>query len=330
MKKFLFIFTAFTLFTACDNSPEYDASGTFEAEELIVAAQANGEILELKIEEGQQLIANQQVGLIDTKNLELQKQQMQERIDALSERTGSATPQVQVLQRQAAAQRANISVIEEQLQNAMRERDRTANLVSADAATQKQLDDANGTVEVLQKQVSAARVQLTTLNQQISAAEENVAIQNRAVLSERRPTQTGVEQIEEAMKNNVISSPVDGTVLTQYMFAGEFVNTGKPIFKIANLEEMILRVYLTGDQLAQAKVGQQVKVLVDAGNGESRELNGTISWIAQHAEFTPKTIQTKDERANLVYAAKVKVKNDGFLKIGMYGEIVLNPNQNQD
>ncbi len=162
---------------------------------------------------------------------------------------------------------------------------------------------------------------MSVLQQQISTTKENVSLQNRAILSERKPTQKKIEQIDEQLKNNSIESPISGMVLTQYLNQGEFATVGKPIFKIANLEVMTLKTFITGDQLPQIKIGQQVKVLLEAGEGKTKELPGTIYWISSKAEFTPKTIQTKNERANLVYAAKIHVKNDGYLKIGMYGDV---------
>lgn len=323
MKKYLVICALAAVFSCKDNSADYDASGTFEADETMVVAEATGKILELNLQEGQTLKTGQQVGLIDGKATELQKEQVIASINAIEQRTNSAAPQVQVLQSQYAAQQANISVLQEQLQNAVRERNRTANLVKSDAATKKQLDDANGQVDVVRKQIQAAQTQLSTLSQQVSAAKENVSIQNRAVLSEKKPTQKRVEQFDDQLKHNLITSPIDGTVLTKYANTGEFATSGKPIFKIANLNEMTLRVYFSGGQLPNVKLNQAVKVLVDAGDGKTIEMPGTITWISQNAEFTPKTIQTKDERANLVYAAKVKVKNNGSLKIGMYGEVKL-------
>lgn len=320
MKKYILLISVFTLFS-CKKEAAYDASGTFEADETMVSAQANGEILKLNLEEGQKLSANQEVGLIDGKGIELQKEQVLASINAIDEKTNSATPQIQVLQSQLQSQKANISVLQEQLSAAIRERNRTSNLVKSDAATRKQLDDANAQVAVIQKQIAAANSQLGNINQQISSTKEQISIQNRAILSEKKPTQTKVSQIDEQLKHNIISSPINGTVLTKYMNQGEFAAAGKPIFKIANLDEMILRIYITGDQLAKVKVNQVVKVFVDAGNGQTKELNGTVYWISSDAEFTPKTIQTKDERANLVYACKVRVKNDSFLKIGMYGEV---------
>ena len=321
MKKHIFILSIFALFS-CNNSAEsYDASGTFEADEILVTAKANGTILNLNLEEGQHLKRNEKVGEIDPKNVELQKEQVIATIDAIDQKTNSALPQIQVLQSQISTQSANVSILQEQLQNAVRERNRTANLVAKDAATKKQLDDANGQIKVIQKQIAAAQSQLNVLQQQISTTKENVSLQNRAILSERKPTQKKIEQIDEQMKNNSIESPISGMVLTQYLNQGEFATVGKPIFKIANLEVMTLKTFITGDQLPQIKIGQQVKVLLEAGEGKTKELPGTIYWISSKAEFTPKTIQTKNERANLVYAAKIHVKNDGYLKIGMYGDV---------
>ncbi len=323
MKKYILPLLVLTIFSCKRADQDYDASGTFEADEIIVTAEATGKILELNINEGDALTANQNLGLIDGKGVELQKEQVLASINAIDEKTNSANPQIQVLQSQMNAQKGNIAVLQEQLSTAIRERNRVSNLVKSDAATKKQLDDANSQVAVVQKQISVANAQLQTLNQQISSTKEQVSIQNRAILSEKNPTEKKVLQIDEQLKHNVISSPIKGIVLTKYMNKGEFATIGKPIYKMANLDEMTLRAYITGDQLAKVKVGQNVKILVDAGNGETKEMNGKIYWISQKSEFTPKTIQTKDERANLVYATKIHVKNDGFLKIGMYGEVKL-------
>ena len=321
MKKHIFILSIFALFSCNNSADSYDASGTFEADEILVTAKANGTILNLNLEEGQHLKRNEKVGEIDPKNVELQKEQVIATIDAIDQKTNSALPQIQVLQSQISTQSANVSILQEQLQNAVRERNRTANLVAKDAATKKQLDDANGQIKVIQKQIAAAQSQLNVLQQQISTTKENVSLQNRAILSERKPTQKKIEQIDEQLKNNTIESPISGMVLTQYLNEGEFATVGKPIFKIANLDVMTLKTFITGDQLPQIKIGQQVKVLLEAGEGKTKELPGTIYWISSKAEFTPKTIQTKNERANLVYAAKIHVKNDGYLKIGMYGDV---------
>lgn len=323
MKKYILPLLVLTIFSCKRADQDYDASGTFEADEIIVTAEATGKILELNLNEGDALTANQNIGLIDGKGVELQKEQVLASINAIEQKTNDAAPQIAVLQSQLATQNAQIAVLQEQLNNAVRERNRTANLVKSDAATRKQLDDLNGNVAVIQKQIATAKSQLEILKQQISSTLEQVKIQNRAILSEKNPTEKKVSQIDEQLKHNVISSPIKGIVLIKYMNKGEFATIGKPIYKMANLDEMTLRAYITGDQLAKVKVGQTVKILVDAGNGETKEMNGKIYWISQKSEFTPKTIQTKDERANLVYATKIHVKNDGFLKIGMYGEVKL-------
>ena len=321
MKKYILLAAIFAL-SSCNNSDDsYDASGTFEADELMVTAKANGTILQLNVEEGQQLRLNEKVGEIDPKNVQLQKEQVVASMDAIEQKTNSALPQIQVLQSQISGQSANVSILQEQLQNAVRERNRTANLVAKDAATKKQLDDANGQIKVIQKQIIAAQSQLSVLQQQISTTKENVSIQNRAILSERKPTEKKVEQIDEQLKNNTIESPISGMVLTKYLNQGEFASVGKPIFKMANLDIMTLKTFITGDQLPKLKVGQKVTVLIDAGEGKTKQLPGTVYWISSKAEFTPKTIQTKNERANLVYAVKIHVKNDGYLKIGMYGDV---------
>ena len=228
MKNFILPILLMTVVACSKSETDYDASGTFEAEEIMVTAKASGTILKLDVEEGQQLALHEKVGEIDPKTIELQKEQVIASIDALEQKTGSAVPQIQVLQTQISAQSANISVLQEQLRNAVRERDRTANLVARDAATQKQLDDANGQIKVIQKQIAAAHTQLNTLQQQIAAAKENVSIQNRAILSERKPTQKKVEQMDEQLKNNTIESPIAGMVLTKYINEGEFAMTGKP------------------------------------------------------------------------------------------------------
>lgn len=208
-----------TLLLSCHSKDEdYDASGTFESDEIMVVAEANGTILELNLQEGELLNAGQNVGLIDGKNIELQKEQVLASINAIDEKTNSAVPQIQVLQTQYNAQKAQISILQEQLKNAIRERNRTSNLVKSDAATKKQLDDWNGQIAVIQKQIDAAQTQLSTLNQQIASTKENINIQNRAVLSEKAPNQKKVLQIDDQLKHNIISSPVSGTVLTQYMY----------------------------------------------------------------------------------------------------------------
>ncbi len=310
-------------FISCNNgNGKYDATGTFEADEIIVSAEATGKILQLLVEEGANLVKDSVVGKIDPSAIELQKDQASSTVNALQQKTNDAAPQVNILQAQFQLQNKQIAVYNEQLKTLQKEQQRYQKLVAADAVPAKQLDDINGQVNVLKEQIAAAKTQLLVLQSQISAQRQVVAIQNRGILSEKDPMEKKIAQIQDQLNKTVIINPVTGTVLTKYADENEFTAAGKALYKIADLKTMKLRAYITGDQLAQVKLNQPVTVLVDDGKGKSRELNGIISWISDKAEFTPKTIQTKDERANLVYAMKVNVVNDGYLKIGMYGEVV--------
>ena len=310
-------------FFACNSgNKKYDATGTFEADEIIVSAEANGKILRLDIEEGSTLVKDSVVGNIDPSAIELQKQQAASSVDALTQKTNDALPQIQILQSQMVLQTKQIDVQEEQLKTLLKEQQRFKNLVAAEASPAKQLDDITGQVNVLREQIAVSKSQLNVLQSQINSQRQAVAIQNRGILSEKNPMEKKVAQIQDQLNKTSIINPVSGTVLIKYADANEYTNIGKAIYKIADLSVMKLRAYITNNQLAQVKINQQVKVLVDDGKGGYRELTGSISWISDKAEFTPKTIQTKEERANLVYAMKVNVKNDGYLKIGMYGEVV--------
>jgi HlyD family secretion protein len=222
-------------------------------------------------------------------------------------------PQVELLQNQLAVQQS-------QLKNLLHEKDRIERLIQADAATGKQLDDINSQIDVIRKQMAVTQ-------QQINVQKANTATQNRSILSEAGPLQKQVAQVEENISKTRVVNPVNGTVITKYAEQGEITAPGKALYKIANLSTLNLKAYVTGAQLSQIKLGQQVKVLVDDGAKNYRTYNGIITWISDKAEFTPKTIQTKEERANLVYAVKIKVKNDGYLKIGMYGEVQLQNNK---
>jgi HlyD family secretion protein len=295
---------------ACNSkNSKHDATGTFEAEEVIVSSSSNGKILSFTEEEGAVIPKDSVVGQVDPMDISLQKEQVEASIDALGQQTSSAAPQVELLQQQQRVQ-------ESQMQNLLHEKQRTENLIRQDAATGKQLDDINAQIDMLNKQIGVTR-------QQINVQKNIVATQNRGVLSQGKPMQKKAEQLDEQLKRTRIINPITGTVITQYAEEGEITSTGKALYKIADLSIMILRAYITGSQLSQVKLGQTVKVLVDDGAGKYKELPGTITWVSDKAEFTPKTIQTRDERANLVYAMKVKVRNDGYLKIGMYGEVVL-------
>jgi HlyD family secretion protein len=295
MKKSIIIAALFI--SACAGKENlYDASGTFEAVETIISAEATGVIKSFSIEEGQELKENQAIGYIDSTQLYLKKKQLEAQINAvLSKRPDVGT---------------QIAAFQEQLRQAEHEQKRVTNLLKADAATQKQLDDANAQIAIIKKQ--------------IAAQESSLAITSKSISEERSPLTIQIAQLNDQLAKCKIVNEVNGTVLTKYAEANEMTSNGKALYKIADLSSIILRAYVTGDQLPSIKLDQQVTVLVDAANDTYKEYSGTIQWISSKAEFTPKTIQTKDERANLVYAVKIKVKNDGLIKIGMYGEVKLN------
>lgn len=271
-----------------------DAYGKFEAREVIVSAEANGKLIQFDVAEGQQLQAGQLVGLIDTTLLHLQREQLRAKIQAVTGKTQDAEPQVRVLQ--------------ERKQNLLREERRLKALIADKAAPAKQLDDLQGQIEVVNKEIDAIRAQSKTAN--------------RGILSEIAPIEAQIEVVQEQIRRSYIYNPVSGTVLLQLAEPHEMTASGKPLYTIAPLKELELRAYVSGAQLPQLKLGQEVTVLVDQDADNNRNLTGKISWIADEAEFTPKTVQTKEERVNLVYAFKVKVKNDGTLKMGMPGEVL--------
>ena len=293
----LIILTFSSLLISCGKSKDdYDASGTFEATEVIVSAEATGRILSFDIEEGQTLTRNELIGRIDSTQLYLHKQQMISNKKALQ----SSRPDI----------KKQIAAIQQQITTAKSERKRFENLVKANASNQKQVDDINAQIAVLEKQLDAQKTTLQTTNQGISDNSEGVTFQ--------------AEQLQDQLQKCKIISPIAGTVLVKYAEMGEVASPGKALFKIADTNHMILRAYITADQLSQLKIGQKVKVTSDFGKDQNREYAGTLAWISSKAEFTPKTIQTRDERANLVYAVKINVKNDGLIKIGMYGNVKFN------
>ncbi|HEV7779802.1 MAG TPA: HlyD family efflux transporter periplasmic adaptor subunit [Chitinophagaceae bacterium] len=311
MKKILFAAVPVLLMAACNrNGNDFDASGTFEADETVVSSELPGKILTLNIEEGAVLSKDSIVGTVDAANVSLQQEQVEASIKALNEKTADAGPQIRLLQNQLAVQQS-------QLNNLLHEKTRIENLIKADAATGKQLDDINAGIDVARKQMSVTQ-------QQIAVQQNNIATQNRGILSEADPLRKRVAQLQDQAQKANIVNPIGGTVITKYAEAGEITSAGKALYKIADLSTLHLRAYITGTQLSQVKLNQAVKVMIDDGAKKYKEYPGTISWISGKAEFTPKTIQTKEERANLVYAIKVKVKNDGYIKIGMYGEVNLN------
>lgn len=271
----------------------FDASGTFEAVETIVSAEVTGVIKTLNLEEGKELKAGEIVGDIDSTQLYLKKKQLEAQVAAvLGKRPDVAT--------QLAAHR-------EQLKQAVKEKNRISNLLIADAATAKQLDDGNAQIAIIKKQ--------------IAAQESALGITSASLNKETVPLNLQIEQVNDQLAKCRIVNETMGTVLVKYVEVNEMAIAGKPLYKISNLSTMILRAYITDKQLSSVKLGQKVEVLVDDVGEKYKSYEGFVEWISDKAEFTPKTIQTKDERTNLVYAVKIRVKNDGYLKIGMYGEI---------
>lgn len=310
------------LFACGKNGEKFDATGIFEAKEVIISAEAAGKLVQFNIEEGQVLKAGQEVGSIDCTQLLLQKEQLLASGTALKKKTFDPAEQVAVLEKQLLAQKNQHAALQEQMNNLQREQKRVSNLVASKAAPAKQLDDLDGQIRVLQNQLHASVNQLAVIEQQIKAQRSTSAQQNVGILGEEEPLQKRIELLNDQIQKCSIVNPVDGSVLTKYAEPHEVTAPGKPLYKLADLSTMTLRAYVSGSQLTELKTGQTVKVLVDKGEAAYRELAGTVSWISDKAEFTPKTIQTKEERANLVYAVKIQVQNDGFLKIGMYGEVV--------
>lgn len=286
---------AATLMGCNGNADNVDASGNFEADETIISAEGSGRIMELALEEGQNLKPGEVVGYIDTMQLHLKKKQLVYSMRAVLSRRPDAESQ--------------LSTIRKQIETAKYERRRIENLLKDDAATKKQLDDLTAQVDLLEKQYNSLQ--------------KSLAITTQSLESETLPLKAQVEQIEDQIARSVIINPVNGTVLAKYAEKSEMVVPGKPIYMIADISSLQLRAYISGDQLVAVKLGQKIAVLVDAPEGKSTTHEGTVEWISDKAEFTPKTIQTKEERANLVYAMKVRVPNDGSLKIGMYADVLL-------
>ena len=295
MKQTALLSALVILLAACRHSEDYDATGIFEATTVTVSAETSGKLVSFAIDEGDSLLAGQQAALVDTTLLALQRKQLHSQ--QLS--TEKSSPDIAA---QAAALRSQIA-------HQQNECDRIARLLADGAATQKQSDDANALLRTLHGQLEGL---LSTLDK------------NRSSLTESASAlQYQQEQIEEQIRRSCITAPITGTVLQKYAEQGEYATPGRPLFRMANLDDIHLRCYFTASQLAHLRLGQEVTVIADFGGDEQYEYPGKIIWIAQESEFTPKSIQTQDSRANLVYAVKVAVKNDGRLKLGQYGEVRL-------
>jgi len=298
MRILYFICALGLLLTSCGNGDKSDAYGNFEAPSVTVSAKGSGELLQFNVEEGDRIEAKQHLGLIDTTQLYLEKVRLQAQLNALGQRTQEAGPEIAILQAD--------------LKNLQRERDRTQRLFDQKAATQQQLDDYEGRIKVVKQQIASTR--------------RSVGVANRGVFSESEPLKAQIKLIEKQINDCKIINPLKGTVLTTFAEPNELVDNGSPLYKVANLETLKLKAYTSATLLQNVKLNDKVTVLVDKGEDDYKTLDGTITWIASEAEFTPKTIETKEERVNLVYAIEVSVKNDGYLKIGMPGEVNFNTN----
>ncbi|EKN12150.1 hypothetical protein HMPREF1076_03315 [Parabacteroides goldsteinii CL02T12C30] len=295
LNSYTLIATALLSLAACNRGDgDFDATGTFEATEILVSSEANGKIMELNIEEGDRLDAGALIGYVDSTQLYLMKMQLSAGLRSVDIRK----PDI----------RKQIAALEQQIATARTEQQRMENLVKAKAGNQKQVDDIVNNIKYLQKQLDA---QYSTLNKTTGGADAEA----EGILYQ-------IMQLDDQLQKSRIVNPQAGTVLVKYAEPGEVTAAGKPLYKIADTDLLYLRAYITSDQLSTLKQGQTVRVFADYGENDRREYPGTITWISDKSEFTPKGIQTKDERANLVYAIKIAVKNDGYLKIGQYGETV--------
>lgn len=293
--SYIIITTMLTLLASCNNSKmKNDAMGVFESTEVIVSAEATGKLLSFDIEEGDIVNANTILGLVDTTQLYLKKMQLLASSKAVRSKQADVPTQIAALKQQIKTQK--------------QEKERFANLVKANAGNQKQVDDIDSNIKVLENQLSAQLEVLTKSNAGVNEESASIELQ--------------IMQIEDMIEKSIVKSPIDGTILSKYAEKGELASQGRALFKVSDMKNVILRAYISAPQIAEIKTGQEVSVLCDWGKADNKEYKGIITWISDKAEFTPKTIQTRDERANLVYAIKITVKNDGFIKLGMYGEVI--------
>lgn len=295
MKAHLILGIGFSLaLAACgDKEVEYDASGIFETTEIIVSAQTTGELTALTAEEGRTVEAGERLGCVDTVQLALKKRQLSASLTATDSKRLDRKRQVAALR--------------QQIDNLQREKARFSELLKADAATEKQVDELDYQIAILQRQLEATEEQINSSNSSLDGQSSGIEAQ--------------LAQVEDQIRKSVAASPIKGTILAKYAEPGEYVVPGKPLFKVADISRMKLRAYLTADQLTTLKIGQKVTVYADQGKTDRKAYEGIVVWIADEAEFTPKTIQTREERANLVYAVKIAVSNDGLIKRGMYGDV---------
>lgn len=294
MRRILYVAMLVAGVTACGtHKNDFDATGTFEATEVVVSSEAAGRILSFEVEEGTQVNAGRTIGAIDSVQLYLSMLQLQKNKSSVLSNRPIITTQV--------------AALKEQIQKQQLERKRIENLIQAKATTQKQLDDVNSGIVVLENQLSALQ---STLQNNVSSLEA----QSSAI-------DLQIAQIRDRLAKCALKSPISGIVLAKYMEAGELAVIGKPLFKVADMQHVYLKAYVSSGQLADLKLGQKVNVTADFGGEKTRKYEGRITYIASSGEFTPKSIQTRDDRENMVYEIKISVVNDGYIKLGMYGEV---------
>ena len=336
MKKLLLLAIGILMVASCGkDKQDYDATGTFEATEITVSAESAGQLKSFNISEGQVLNNGVTVGQIDARQLTLKRNQLATNNEQLAATHGqlAANKRQLAANKQATSSRQldlkkQVAAIRQQIVNQQRERQRFTELLKDGAVAQKQVDDIDYQLQVLKKQLAATEEQIASQNaaladqnKGITAQMEGIDAQQAVVNAQQAGVRSQQAQIDDQIAHTFIKSPITGTVLEKYAEAGEFVAVGKPLFKVANMKRMFIRAYITSAQLKNIKLGQKVKVMADYGKGQKKAYNGVITWISSLSEFTPKTIVTDDERADLVYAIKIQFQNDGYVKIGMYGEV---------
>lgn len=336
MKKLLLLAIGALMVASCGkDKQDYDATGTFEATEITVSAESAGQLKTFNISEGQVLNNGVTVGQIDARQLTLKRNQLATNNEQLAATHGQldANKRQLAANKQATSSRQldlkkQVAAIRQQIVNQQRERQRFTELLKDGAVARKQVDDIDYQLQVLKKQLAATEEQIASQNaaladqnKGITAQMEGIDAQQAVVNAQQAGVRSQQAQIDDQIAHTFIKSPITGTVLEKYAEAGEFVALGKPLFKVANMKRMFIRAYITSAQLKNIKLGQKVKVMADYGKGQKKAYNGVITWISSRSEFTPKTIVTDDERAALVYAIKIQFQNDGYVKIGMYGEV---------
>ena len=336
MKKiFLLASLAFIMASCGEDKKDYDATGTFEATEVTVSAESSGQLISFNVAEGQLLNGGITVGQIDSRQLTLKRAQLATSNDQLVATHGQldANKRQLVANRQATASKQldlkkQVASIRQQIANQQREHQRFSELLRDGAVPRKQVDDIDYQIQVLQKQLAATEEQIASQNAALAEQNKGIAAQIDGINSQQAGVsaqQAGVRaqqaQLDDQIAHTFVKSPLSGTVLEKYAEQGEFVSISKPLFKIADTKRMFIRAYITSEQLKDVRLGQKVKVMADYGNGQKKQYNGVVTWISSRSEFTPKTIVTDNERSDLVYAVKVQFPNDGYVKIGMYGEV---------